>query len=213
MESGCGAETDAGIAGMEDSHTVHLLMPPPEAEVSSAPKDDDSALSTLSSDIPVQPAGSTVSNDSPEQTGNALFGVFDGHGGSAVAKFTGSTLHTRLQSLDSYSAFFHKATNKTEPKNLGTDIIIVEKAEYEVALKESFLKTDEDLRAGESRIQAQPASRAQADVRPDPNFFNDPSGCTAVVGLVSTDGRLIVVCLLLPGMMAGGKADAVGQLW
>jgi protein phosphatase 2C family protein 2/3 len=40
-------------------------------------------------------------------------------------------------------------------------------------LTEVFLKTDEDLRA-------------------DPNFFQDPSGCTAVVGLVTTDGRIIV---------------------
>lgn len=26
----------------------------------------------------------------------------------------------------------------------------------------------------------------------DPNFFQDPSGCTAVVGLVTADGRIIV---------------------
>lgn len=89
---------------MEDSHTVHLHMPPPDSEAASAPKDADSALSTLSANIPVQPAGSTVSNDKVEETGNALFGVFDGHGGSTVAKFTGSTLHTRLQGLESYSA-------------------------------------------------------------------------------------------------------------
>jgi protein phosphatase 2C family protein 2/3 len=37
------------------------------------------------------------------------------------------------------------------------------------------MKTDEDLRA-------------------DPNFFNDPSGCTAVVTLATSDGRLICVC-------------------
>lgn len=88
---------------MEDSHTVHLHLPPPDAQASSAPKDQDSALSTASNDIPVQPAGSTVSSDQQDQQGNALFGVFDGHGGSTVAKFTGSTLHTRLQGLESYS--------------------------------------------------------------------------------------------------------------
>jgi protein phosphatase 2C family protein 2/3 len=40
-------------------------------------------------------------------------------------------------------------------------------------LKQVFLKTDEDLRA-------------------DPTFFNDPSGCTAVVGLITPDGRIFV---------------------
>jgi len=30
--------------------------------------------------------------------------VFDGHGGSTVAKFTGTSLHKRLLELDSYSA-------------------------------------------------------------------------------------------------------------
>ena len=90
---------------MEDSHTVHLHMPAPDNEPKSAPSDHDSGKSTASNEIPVQPAGSTVSNDNLEQTGNALFGVFDGHGGSTVAKFTGSTLHTRLAGLESYSMY------------------------------------------------------------------------------------------------------------
>lgn len=80
-------------------------MPPPDNAAPSAASDLDSGKSTAPSDIPVQPAGSTVSNDNLEQTGNALFGVFDGHGGSTVAKFTGTTLHTRLSGLESYSAF------------------------------------------------------------------------------------------------------------
>ena len=90
---------------MEDSHTVHLHMPLPESLASSAPAETDTELSTASKDIPVQPAGSTVSNDNQDQTGNALFGVFDGHGGSTVAKFSGSTMHTRLQGLESYSTY------------------------------------------------------------------------------------------------------------
>ena len=90
---------------MEDSHTVHLHMPLPESLASSAPAETDTELSTASKDIPVQPAGSTVSNDNQDEVGNALFGVFDGHGGSTVAKFSGSTMHTRLQGLESYSAF------------------------------------------------------------------------------------------------------------
>lgn len=48
-----------------------------------------------------------------------------------------------------------------------------ESGDYEKALKTLYLKTDEDLRA-------------------DPNFFNDPSGCTAVSGLITLDGRIIV---------------------
>ncbi|KAL1405210.1 Protein phosphatase 2C 2 [Vanrija albida] len=124
---------------MEDSHSVHLYLPPGG---STAPPSAQA--------IPEQPAGSTVSNDGVDERGPALAGVFDGHGGSTVAKFTGTTLHTRIANLDAYKS-----------------------GDYEVALKQAFLKTDEDLRA-------------------DPTFFNDPSGCTAVVGLITPDGRIIV---------------------
>ncbi|RXK37355.1 PP2Cc protein phosphatase [Tremella mesenterica] len=132
------------VVGMEDSHSVHLYLPP--ADGGAPPVQPEGGIN----DIPIQPAGSTVTNDSVESEGPALLGVFDGHGGSTVAKFTGTTFHTRLAGLEAY-------------KN----------GDYEVALKEVFMKTDRDLRA-------------------DPNFFNDPSGCTAVVGLVTTDGRIIV---------------------
>lgn len=50
----------------------------------------------------------------------------------------------------------------------------VANGKYEAALKNAFLNTDKDLRA-------------------DPNFFNEPSGCTAVVTLVTQDGRIICV--------------------
>ena len=83
--------------GMEDSHSVHLYLPP--TDVASSPVQPEGGIN----DIPIQPAGSTVTNDSPSADGNALIGVFDGHGGSSVAKFTGTTLHTRLAGLDSYS--------------------------------------------------------------------------------------------------------------
>lgn len=79
---------------MEDSHSVHLFMPLP-GEAPAVPSKEE---------IPEQPAGSTVTNDSTGVDGNALFGVFDGHGGSTVAKFTGTSLHKRLLELDSYSA-------------------------------------------------------------------------------------------------------------
>jgi len=141
---------------MEDSHTVHLYLPP--APTGSTPK-------SPAKDIPEQPVGSTVTNDDPEADGPALFGVFDGHGGSSVAKFSGTTLHSRLAALDSYKA-----------------------GDYKTALKEAFLKTDEALRA-------------------DPNFFNDPSGCTAVVGVLA-DGKFTVANSGDSRCVLGYKGDA-----
>jgi protein phosphatase 2C family protein 2/3 len=79
---------------MEDSHTVHAYLPPSATIQSSRPD----------TSIPEQPAGSTVTNNDAGEDGNALFGVFDGHGGSTVAKFAGSTLHSRLAALDAYGA-------------------------------------------------------------------------------------------------------------
>ena len=58
-------------------------------------------------------------------------------------------------------------------------------------MKEAFLKTDEDLRAGQSSAWGK--SKPRSDDRVDPTFLNDPSGCTAVVGVVTGDGRVIVV--------------------
>ncbi|WVN85534.1 uncharacterized protein L203_100681 [Cryptococcus depauperatus CBS 7841] len=126
---------------MEDAHSVHLFLPSSGQELDQQ---------TSASNIPAQPEGSTVTNDNEPVVGNALFGVFDGHGGQAVAKFAGTTLHSRLAALQSYKS-----------------------GDYEEALNEAFIKTDEDLRT-------------------DPTFLNDPSGCTAVVGLLTTDGRIIV---------------------
>jgi protein phosphatase 2C family protein 2/3 len=77
---------------MEDSHSVHLFLPTPGSDNS-----DSDPPSASASDIPVQPQGSTVTNDNGEA-------VFDGHGGSSVAKFAGTTIHSRLTGLDSYSA-------------------------------------------------------------------------------------------------------------
>jgi len=79
----------------------------------------------------------------------SFFGVYDGHGGSTVARFSGDTVHSRLQGVDDYKS-----------KN------------YEAALKRAFLATDEDLRS-------------------NPDFQNDPSGCTAVVTLIDEKRRII----------------------
>ena len=70
--------------------------------------------------------------------------------GSAVAKFTGTTIHSRLAALDSYS----KATSHAKSFLLCGILTfartrgLTENGEYEKALKTLYLKTDEDLRAG-----------------------------------------------------------------
>ncbi|ELU44409.1 protein phosphatase type 2C [Rhizoctonia solani AG-1 IA] len=84
------------------------------------------------------------------QSNNAFFAVFDGHGGSTVAKYAGSHVHERLKSDAGYQS-----------------------KDYKGALKRAFLGTDDDLRA-------------------DPAFFHDPSGCTAVAALL-TENKILVV--------------------
>ncbi|KAG9097557.1 Protein phosphatase 2C 2 [Ceratobasidium sp. UAMH 11750] len=83
-----------------------------------------------------------------DHTNNAFFAVFDGHGGSTVAKYAGKHVHERLKSDAEYQK------------------------DYKAALKRAFLGTDDDLRA-------------------DPAFFHDPSGCTAVAALLTSDKILV----------------------
>ncbi|KAI5478743.1 hypothetical protein MNV49_004668 [Pseudohyphozyma bogoriensis] len=105
---------------MEDSH-AHVL--------SLAPGGDDAA---------------------PTDKKASFFAVYDGHGGSSVARFAGDTLHHRLAANDSFK-----------------------QKDWVASLKRSFLETDEDLRA-------------------NPDFRGDPSGCTAVAALFRED--LGIVC-------------------
>ncbi|KAE8259823.1 hypothetical protein A4X13_0g748 [Tilletia indica] len=58
-----------------------------------------------------------------EKSKISFFAVYDGHGGSAVAKYAGKTVHGRLANLPQFKS-----------------------ADYESALKRAFLATDEDLR-------------------------------------------------------------------
>jgi protein phosphatase 2C family protein 2/3 len=97
----------------------------------------------------MEDAHTTVLELDPEKR-NAFFAVFDGHGGSAVAKFSGENVYQRLAAEESYTA-----------------------RDYELALKKAFLGTDEDLRA-------------------NPAFFHDPSGCAAVAALFTDDKRILV---------------------
>ncbi|EJD50696.1 PP2C-domain-containing protein [Auricularia subglabra TFB-10046 SS5] len=81
---------------------------------------------------------------------NSFFAVYDGHGGSSVARYSGRNVHQRLINEESYH-----------------------EKRYEKALKQAFLGTDEDMRA-------------------DPAFMHDPSGCTAVAALIADDGKIYV---------------------
>ncbi|KAK0556921.1 Protein phosphatase 2C 2 [Tilletia horrida] len=58
-----------------------------------------------------------------EKSKISFFAVYDGHGGSAVAKYAGKTVHGRLANTPQFKS-----------------------ADYEGALKRAFLGTDEDLR-------------------------------------------------------------------
>lgn len=58
---------------------------------------------------------------------NAFFAVYDGHGGSSVARFAGQNVHKRLVTEESYK-----------------------QGNYEQALKRAFLGTDEDILANPS---------------------------------------------------------------
>lgn len=82
---------------MEDAHSLHLALPPASTEDTTANEKPEKS----GSEAPEQPQGSSFTNQSAE--GPAFFGVFDGHGGSAVARFTGTTIHSRLAALDAYS--------------------------------------------------------------------------------------------------------------
>ncbi|KAF7314256.1 Protein phosphatase 2C [Mycena kentingensis (nom. inval.)] len=75
--------------------------------------------------ITMEDAHATVLElDEGKEDTNTFFAVYDGHGGSTVAKFAGQNVHKRLLTEDSYK-----------------------EAQYGEALKRAFLGTDEDLLA------------------------------------------------------------------
>ncbi|BGP20210.1 hypothetical protein JCM10213_005935 [Rhodosporidiobolus nylandii] len=80
----------------------------------------------------------------------SFFAVYDGHGGSTVAKFAGDTVHSRLAANDAFK-----------------------QRDWAASLKRAYLETDEDLRA-------------------NPDFRGDPSGCTAVSAIITPE--LNIVC-------------------
>lgn len=91
-----------------------------------------------------------------------------------MAKFSGDNVHKRLANDPAY-----------------------EGQEWGSALKNAFLGTDEDIRAGEfwsvSLLQLAAAHFLFSEILTESRFFRDPSGCTAVAALVTEDGRIFVV--------------------
>ncbi|KAG0174297.1 Protein phosphatase 2C 2 [Apophysomyces sp. BC1034] len=85
-----------------------------------------------------------------EQTDTSFFAVFDGHGGSAVAKYSGDNLHAKVIQSDAFR-----------------------ENRYSDALRQGFLGIDEDLRK-------------------DPEYENETSGCTAVAAMLTKDNILYV---------------------
>jgi protein phosphatase 2C family protein 2/3 len=81
--------------------------------------------------------------------GYSFFGVYDGHGGQNVARYSGSNLHQKIAGDPSF------------PTNI------------ENAIKSGFLAIDDDLRK-------------------DPQFAKDPSGCTAVISVITPDNYIYV---------------------
>ncbi|TFK91114.1 PP2C-domain-containing protein [Polyporus arcularius HHB13444] len=91
-----------------------------------------------------------LSLDEDSADPNTFFAVYDGHGGSAVARYAGQNVHKRLLQEEAYK-----------------------KKDYAAALKNAFIGTD-------------------ADMRSNPEFSRDASGCTAVAALVTNDGKIFV---------------------
>ncbi|POY75513.1 hypothetical protein BMF94_1415 [Rhodotorula taiwanensis] len=100
---------------------------------------------------PMEDAHSAILSLGDELEGKptSFFAVYDGHGGSTVAKFAGDTVHSRLAN----NAHFKKR-------------------DWEASLKRAYLETDEDLRA-------------------NPDFKGDPSGCTAVSTIITPEMNII----------------------
>ncbi|KAL1916260.1 uncharacterized protein VTP21DRAFT_5877 [Calcarisporiella thermophila] len=100
--------------------------------------------------ISMEDAHTTLLNIDDCESSHSFFGVYDGHGGNGVAKYSGKQLHMRIAKDEAFK-----------------------KRDYATAIKNGFLGTDVDLRE-------------------DPEYVNEPSGCTAVVALITPDNRLFV---------------------
>jgi len=102
-----------------------------------------------------------------------------------VAKFAGLNVHKRLVTEEAY-------------KN----------DDYEVALKNAFLGTDEYFLAGQFIFFVFILSQLELSV--DPKHKKDSSGCTAVAALLTHDNKIYVVCPCPPNLSVSPRND-VGE--
>jgi serine/threonine protein phosphatase PrpC len=119
---------------MEDAHTHILNLSSLEEDTeeeldSTSPnsknKDDTPANTTKTTENnnDTNPSSSTSPGSSSSKT-VAFFGVYDGHGGSTVAIYTGNHLHKRIANDPDFAS-----------------------GDYKAAIKNGFLGIDDDLRA------------------------------------------------------------------
>jgi protein phosphatase 2C family protein 2/3 len=85
-----------------------------------------------------------------------------------VARFAGQNVHKRLVTEETYK-----------------------EGNWEMALKKAFLGTDEDILASKSFLRICLLPEAQSCK--DPAHTRDPSGCTAVAALLTSDNKIYVV--------------------
>lgn len=100
--------------------------------------------------------------EGPNGKKNTFFAVYDGHGGSTVARFAGQNVHRRLVTEDLYLA-----------------------GDYEAALKKAFLGTDEDLLANPAHTRDPSGCTAVAAlITPDNKIYVANAGDSrSVIGV------------------------------
>jgi protein phosphatase 2C family protein 2/3 len=113
--------------------------------------------------ITMEDAHATVLDlDGTADKSNTFFAVYDGHGGSTVARFAGQNVHKRLVSEESY-----------------------QEGNYETALKKAFLGTDEDLLANPAHTRDPSGCTAVAALitRDDRIYVANAGDSRSVIGV------------------------------
>lgn len=112
--------------------------------------------------ITMEDAHATVLDlDGEQEDSNAFFAVYDGHGGSNVAKYAGQNLHKRLVQEDSYKA-----------------------KDYEAAMKRAFLGIDEDLVANPAHTKDPSGCTAVAALVTDTKIYVANAGDSrSIIGI------------------------------
>ena len=125
----------------------------------------------------------------------SFFGVYDGHGGDKVAHFVGKHVHRIVARQEAFK-----------------------QGNIEQALKDGFLATDKAILSGEWRSPGEisvPQDEACMTLKgcADPEHENEPSGCTASVGIISNSQIFVVgtlACRCLEGHL---PLTCTGECW